>query len=70
MLGHKGTTLIEALLAFSIYCVVIVMFMSLMRTLNTSALDLKKREQTLNYDESTLFMSGGDEKSLIEKVLP
>ena len=70
MFNQKGTTLIEALLAFSIYCVVIVMFVTLMSTLNTSAVDLMKRERQMTFDESALFLNGGDETLLIKRVLP
>lgn len=68
MFNHKGTTLIESLLAFSIYITVIVMFVSLMTTLNTSS--LKMAAKTQDYDEAVSIKKGDDPQFLIREVLP
>lgn len=69
MFNNKGTTLIGALFAFSIYTVVLVMFVSLMSTLNQSSLTIaQKQKETADY-ESALIEEGGNVKSMIEEVL-
>lgn len=65
----KGSTLIEALFAFSIYVVVLVMFVSLMTTLNKTSVTLaKKQKETIQHEES-YGDKGGDAKSMLEKAL-
>lgn len=65
----KGSTLIEALFAFSIYVVVLVMFVSLMTTLNKTSVTLaKKQKETIQY-EKCYGDEGGDAKSMLEKAL-
>lgn len=65
----KGSTLIEALFAFSIYVVVLVMFVSLLTTLNKTSVTLaKKQKEKIQYEES-YGDEGGDAKSMLEKAL-
>lgn len=69
MLNNKGSTLIEALFAFSVYTIVLVMFVSLMTTLNQSSLTIVQRQKETAEYEMHFIEEGGDVKSMIEEAL-
>lgn len=68
MFNRKGTTLIEALFSFFIYVTVLVMFVSLISTLNISSLRLSdKHEETR--DEMEFMPINEKPETLLKDVL-
>lgn len=68
MFNNRGTTLIEALFSFFVYVTVLVMFVSLMSTLNTSALRLADKHNE-THDDRTLLSYDEKQKTLIQDIL-
>ncbi|MDY5278609.1 hypothetical protein FYJ79_02345 [Sharpea azabuensis] len=67
-MSNKGSTLIEALFAFMIFCSVLVGLISLQATLNRSYTKIQHDQASLNEVE-TVREYGGDLPYIIEKVL-
>lgn len=67
-MSNKGSTLIEALFAFMIFCSVLVGLISLQATLNRSYKKIQYDQASLNEVE-TVREYGGDLPYIIEKVL-
>lgn len=67
---NKGSTLIEAVFAFSIYIIIIVMFVSLMTVLNNSSVKLTEYRDRKSAEELELTSEGGEPIWIIKEVLP
>lgn len=68
MFNRKGTTLIEALFSFFIYVTVLVMFVSLISTLNTSSLRLADKHDETR-DEMKIIEINDKPESLLKDIL-
>ena len=67
--NNKGSTLIESLLALTIYLMIVVYFVGSYTVLNKSRTRLNTFQETVNKQELSLVKEGADPKSMIKKAL-
>ena len=67
--NNKGSTLIESLLALTIYLMIVVYFVGSYNVLNKSRTRLNTFQETVNKQELSLVKEGADPKSMIKKAL-
>lgn len=67
--NNKGSTLIESLLALTIYLMIVVYFVGSYTVLNKSRTRLNTFQETVNKQELSLGKEGTDPKSTLKKAL-
>lgn len=67
--NNQGSTLIESLLALTIYMMIVVYFVGSFTLLNQSRVRLNSNQETINKQELRIGEEGDDPKSSLKKVL-